>query len=55
MKDSVKSAGCNSFLQLKNLVVCMLVVQYQTQIFSQKVAKEPEAMSSSICLQQRKL
>ena len=32
---------CNSYLQLTNLVVCTLVVQYQTQNFRQKiVAKE---------------
>ena len=39
MKDSVKCAACN-YLKLTNLLVCMLVVQCQTQIFRQKMVKE---------------
>ena len=38
---------CNSYLQLTNLLLCMLVVQYQTQNFRQKkVAKEMLGSSS---------
>ena len=33
-------AAYNYSLQLTNLVVCMLVVQYQTQKFRQRMAKE---------------
>ena len=39
MKDNVKCAAYN-YLQLTNLIVCMLVVQYQTQNIGQKMAKE---------------
>ena len=37
---------CNSYLQLTNLLLCMLVVQYQTQNFRQKVAKKMLGSSS---------
>ena len=40
MKDNVKCAAFNYSLQLPKLMVCMLVVQYQTQNFRQKMAKD---------------
>ena len=49
MHDNFKCAVCNSYLQFKDLVVCMLVVHNQTQNFRQKRwLRRPEAMSGSI-------